>query len=237
MRDFAHNKSLNHQVLKEASETEKHKSTATEKPEASVQVEGTIKQGGKVNNEINKIQCHQGVRREPGMSLYEEGLRTKERHAACTRYIEEVLGRGGNTPTKVENQRIETGSIHTTPTKESARELAMASQAKVTTASGPTLTNPSHTREETAILPGHGSKHLASKFVEPQHGLYHGPFGTGGTGHCPAWPEEIRDWAGHCFKRSEAKACLTCAPGSMADRSLLNEYEKAQIEASKTAPR
>src|SRR5215467_3640023 len=101
-----------------AAETEKHKSTATEKPEKSVlfdvnkefehaKVEGTIKQGGKVNNEINKIQCHQGVRREPGMSLYEEGLRTKERHAACTRYIEEVLGRGGNTPTKVEDQRIE----------------------------------------------------------------------------------------------------------------------------------
>jgi len=37
-----------------AAETEKHKSTATEKPEASVQVEGTIKQG-KVYNEINKM--------------------------------------------------------------------------------------------------------------------------------------------------------------------------------------
>ena len=111
----------------------------------------------------------------------------------------------------------------------------MASQAKVTTASGPTPTNPSHTREETAILPGHGSATLASKFVEPQHGLYHPFFGS--TEHCPAGSGEIRDWAGHCFKISEAKACLTCAPGSMSDRSLLNKYEKAQLEAEAAAPR
>ena len=91
------------------------------------------------------------------MSLHEEGLRTSERHAACTKYLE-ILGRGGNTQIK-ETQRIDTGTLHT---KESGRELAMVSQAKVTTASGPTTTNPSQTREETAILPGHGSAHFAS---------------------------------------------------------------------------
>ncbi|MGC2684155.1 MAG: hypothetical protein WA323_20020, partial [Candidatus Nitrosopolaris sp.] len=31
---------------------------------------------------------------------------------------------------------------------------------------------------------------------------------------CPAG--EVKDWAGLCFKESEAKACPTCVPGSAA---------------------
>ena len=35
-----------------------------------------------------------------------------------------------------------------------------------------------------------------------------------GIGSCSAG--KVRDWAGICFNKSEAKACLTCAPGSAA---------------------
>jgi len=56
----------------------------------------------------------------------------------------------GSSQIKVQNQQIDTGPLHTTPTKESARELETASQAKVekapTTPSGPS------TREEKVIL-------------------------------------------------------------------------------------
>jgi hypothetical protein len=34
------------------------------------------------------------------------------------------------------------------------------------------------------------------------------------SGECPSG--QIKDWAGICFNKSEAKACLTCAPGSAA---------------------
>jgi hypothetical protein len=34
------------------------------------------------------------------------------------------------------------------------------------------------------------------------------------AGECPSG--QVKDWAGICFKESEAKACPTCAPGSAA---------------------
>ena len=44
----------------------------------------------------------------------------------------------------------------------------------------------------------------ASAFFTPMHGV----------GSCPAG--KVRDWAGICFNKSEAKACINCAPGSAA---------------------
>ena len=44
----------------------------------------------------------------------------------------------------------------------------------------------------------------ASALFTPMHGI----------GSCPAG--KVRDWAGICFNKSEAKACLTCEPGSAA---------------------
>src|SRR5215472_10841700 len=84
-----------------ASETEKSKSNAAEKPETSAQAEA--------NKEV-----------EPSIKQGQQY---------------------GSSHIKVENQQIDTGTLHT---KESTRELAMASQAKVerapTTPSGPTHT-------------------------------------------------------------------------------------------------
>ncbi len=34
------------------------------------------------------------------------------------------------------------------------------------------------------------------------------------SGSCPAG--QVKDWAGICFNKSEAKACITCTPGSAA---------------------
>jgi len=45
----------------------------------------------------------------------------------------------------------------------------------------------------------------ASAFLTPMHGI----------GHCPEG--KVRDYAGICFNKDEAKACFFCAPGSMWD--------------------
>src|SRR5262249_54635872 len=49
-------------------------------------------------------------------------------------------------------------------------------------------------------------------------------------GSCPEG--KVRDWAGICFNKNEAKACLTCAPGSAAPAE---EPKTAQVEANKEA--
>ena len=61
--------------------------------------------------------------------------------------------------------------------------------------------------------------------------------GAGPPEPCPAG--KVRDWAGICFNKSEAKACLTCEPGSAApaEKPASTAGEKpeasAQVEANK----
>src|SRR5215831_10018821 len=55
---------------------------------------------------------------------------------------------------------------------------------------------------------------------------------------CPAG--QVKDWAGLCFNKSEAKACPSCAPGSAAaaekPKSAAEKSEaSAQVEANKEA--
>ena len=54
-----------------------------------------------------------------------------------------------------------------------------------------------------------------------------------GSGPCPAG--KVRNWAGICFNKSEAKACLTCAPGSAAPKSTASEKPEAlaRVETNK----
>lgn len=59
----------------------------------------------------------------------------------------------------------------------------------------------------------------ASALFTPMHGI----------GSCPAG--KVRDWAGICFNKSEAKACLTCAPGSCAAPA--ENPKTVQVEANK----
>src|SRR5215472_9712341 len=66
----------------------------------------------------------------------------------------------------------------------------------------------------------------ASAFFTPMHGI----------GSCPEG--KVRDWAGICFNKSEAKACLTCEPGSAAAAEKPTEAAEkpetsAQAEANK----
>jgi hypothetical protein len=55
-----------------------------------------------------------------------------------------------------------------------------------------------------ATIPSQIYVKKASALFTPMHGI----------GSCPAG--KVRDWAGICFDKSVAKACITCAPGSAA---------------------
>jgi hypothetical protein len=61
----------------------------------------------------------------------------------------------------------------------------------------------------------------ASALFTPMHGI----------GSCPAG--KVRDWAGICFNKSEAKACITCAPGSAAPAEKPESTAAEKHEANK----
>jgi len=107
----------------------------------------------------------------------------------------------GNSQIKVENQHIDTGTLHT---KESARELAMASQAKVERA--PTTPTTPTTKES--------SQAKVNEYAPttPVGGGLEGEVKGVGRSPCPAG--QVRDWADICWDKSVAKACPTCELGS-----------------------